>query len=40
MLVNFITEFLFDRFFVFGKSINTNRLGIKENEKEAQLKKK
>jgi len=38
MLVNFITEFLFDRFFVFGKSINTNKLGIKENEKEAQLK--
>ncbi|NLB36275.1 MAG: GtrA family protein [Clostridiales bacterium] len=40
MLINFITEFLFDRFFVFGKSINTNELGIKENEREAQLQKK
>jgi len=24
MVINFITEFLFDRFFVFGKSIDTN----------------
>ena len=23
MLINFVTEFLFDRYFVFGKSINT-----------------
>lgn len=32
MLINFITEFLFWRIFVFGKSINTNDLGKKENE--------
>ncbi len=24
MVINFVTEFLFDRFFVFGKSIDTN----------------
>lgn len=35
MLINFITEFLFTRFVVFGKSINTNELGRKENEKYA-----
>lgn len=33
MIINFVTEFLYDRFFVFGKSINTNDLGIKEREK-------
>ena len=33
MIVNFVTEFLYDRFFVFGKSINTNELGIREREK-------
>lgn len=33
MLINGITEFLFNRFVVFGKSINTNDLGKKENEK-------
>lgn len=33
MLINFVTEFLYDRFFVFGKSINTNDLGVKEREK-------
>lgn len=30
MLVNFITEFLFCRFVVYGDSINTNDLGRKE----------
>lgn len=33
MLINGITEFLFCRFVVFGKTINTNDLGQKENEK-------
>lgn len=33
MLINFITEFLFCRFVVFGKTINTNNLGKAENEK-------
>ena len=32
MLINFVTEFLFDRFVVFGKSINTNDLGRKEQQ--------
>ena len=36
MLINFVTEFLYDRFFVFGKSINTNELGLKEREKMKQ----
>ena len=36
MITNFVTEFLFTRFVVFGKSINTNELGKKENEKYAQ----
>lgn len=31
MLTNFITEFLFTRFFVFRKSINTNDLAKKKN---------
>lgn len=30
MLVNFITEFLYQRFFVFGKSIDTNNLAKKD----------
>lgn len=33
MLINFVTEFLYDRFFVFRKSINTNELGQKEQKK-------
>lgn len=33
MVINFVTEFLYDRFVVFGKSINTNALGKKELEK-------
>lgn len=31
MIINFITEFLFWRFVVFGKSINTNKLAQREN---------
>ena len=34
MLLNFVTEFLYQRFFVFGKSIDTNTLAQKEKEKE------
>lgn len=33
MLLNGITEFLFCRFVVFGKTINTNKFGQAENEK-------
>lgn len=36
MVINFVTEFLYDRFFVFGKSINTNDLGLKERKKMEQ----
>lgn len=32
MLINFVTEFLYDRYVVFGKSINTNELGKKEQQ--------
>ena len=39
MLINFITEFLYQRFFVFGKSINTNDLGQKEIERDKELEK-
>ena len=35
MLINGITEFLYQRFFVFGKSIDTNKSAIKKKEKEA-----
>ncbi|MCH4007344.1 MAG: GtrA family protein [Eubacterium sp.] len=35
MLCNFITEFLYDRFFVFGKTLDTNALAQKEREKAA-----
>lgn len=38
MLINFVTEFLYDRFFVFRNSINTNELGMKEREKTEQKK--
>lgn len=34
MLINFGTEFLFHRFVVFGKTINTNDLAEKEREKQ------
>jgi len=32
MLVNFVTEFLYQRFFVFGKTIDTNSLAEKEKK--------
>ena len=31
MLLNFATEFLYQRFFVFGKTIDTKKAGKKEN---------
>ena len=34
MFVNFVTEFLFMRFVVFGKSLDTNELAKKQKEKE------
>ena len=34
MLLNFVTEFLYQRYFVFGKTINTNSLAQKERGKE------
>lgn len=34
MLTNFVTEFLYQRFFVFGKSIDTNALAQKEKAQE------
>lgn len=37
MIVNFITEFLYQRFFVFGKSIDTNSAAQKEKAKEEEL---
>ncbi len=36
MLVNGVTEFLFQRYFVFGKSINTNELGQKSEAKKQE----
>lgn len=33
MLINFVTEFTFTRFVVYKNNINTNELGLKENEK-------
>ncbi len=33
LLINFVTEMIYDRFVVFGKSINTNEAGKKEEEK-------
>ena len=35
MSTNFVTEFLYDRFFVFGKSLDTNDLAKREQEREA-----
>lgn len=32
MLVNFVTEFLYQRFFVFGKAIDTNELAQKDKK--------
>lgn len=37
MVINLVTEFLFCRFVVFRKSINTNALGQKENEMQKNL---
>ena len=34
MLVNFITEFLYQRFYVFGKSLDTKPVHFKKKEKE------
>ena len=34
MLVNFVTEFLYQRFFVFGKTIDTNDIALKQKQKE------
>ncbi len=39
MLCNLVTEFLYCRFFVYGKSINTNDLGQKEEKKNAEKQK-
>ena len=34
MVVNFITEFLYQRFFVFGKSLDTNDIAKKKEQKQ------
>jgi len=31
MACNFITEYIYDRFIVFGKSIDTNKRALNEN---------
>ena len=36
MVVNFVTEFLYQRFFVFGKTLDTNDIAQKKKEKEQQ----
>lgn len=36
ILINGITEFLYQRYFVFGKSIDTNELAKKENKEEVE----
>ncbi len=35
MLLNFVTEYLFDRFVVFGKSLDTNEIAQREKAKQA-----
>lgn len=40
MLVNFVTEFIFDRFVVFRNSINTNDVAKRDEEKKAENDKK
>lgn len=35
MIINFVTEFIFDRFFVFGKSLDTNDLAKKDEQTES-----
>ncbi len=34
MAVNLVTEYLYDRYFVFGKTIDTNRRAMRMNDKE------
>ena len=34
MLINGVTEFLYQRFFVFGKTIDTNKKAVEQKEKE------
>ncbi len=36
MVVNFVTEFLYQRFFVFGKSIDTNDVAQRYNQKQLE----
>ena len=36
MMLNFVTEYLFDRFVVFGKSIDTNERAKREKEEEEE----
>ena len=38
MLVNFITEFLYQRYFVFGRTLDTNEIAKKKQEKRQKLK--
>lgn len=40
MVVNFVTEFLYQRFFVFGKTIDTNDIAQKQKQKELENKEK
>ncbi len=37
MLINFITEFLYQRFFVFGKSIDTKVVTLKKNKEKEEV---
>ena len=37
MLVNFITEFLYQRFFVFGKTIDTNEIAKKQKQNKTSV---
>ena len=38
MVINFITEFLYQRFYVFRKTIDTNDIAMKQKEREEQKK--
>lgn len=38
MIINFVTEFLYQRFFVFGKTIDTNSVAKKETSKDDRAK--
>lgn len=40
MVVNFVTEFLYQRFFVFGKSIDTNDVAQRYNQKQLEKEQK